>query len=296
MQTSPLVSIGIAAYNRPDGLRKALQSVTSQTYQNLEIVVSDDCSPNPEVSRVALEAMQTEPRIKFHRQEINLGVIPNFEFLLNQATGKYFFWADDEDLCDAEFVERLVECLEENPDMAVCGCDVKIIDQHDRLIKTQKLAAIRPEADWKKARRLFFRYPTFNIYLCVLGIYRTELLKKANIWNLVGWKGIGTHGEVPFLAQLATLGRIAAIPAELKTYRFNPESVYHREMATVPWHDWFMLRLTIRLRLCRIALASQEAPIEKFIMIYTVLRSFVISAIRSPLGRVRRWLLQPQTR
>ena len=45
----PLVSVGIPTYNRPEGLRRTLECITKQTYKNLEIIVSNNCSSGPEI-------------------------------------------------------------------------------------------------------------------------------------------------------------------------------------------------------------------------------------------------------
>jgi glycosyltransferase involved in cell wall biosynthesis len=55
MENEPLVSVGIPCYNRPEGLKRTLECITGQTYKNLEIIVSDNCSPDPEVERVGRE-------------------------------------------------------------------------------------------------------------------------------------------------------------------------------------------------------------------------------------------------
>lgn len=292
MKEKPLVSIGIPAYNRPDSLKKTLCCITSQTYHDLEIVVSDDCSSNTDVGKVILEAMSSDARIRFYRQEHNLGAVSNMEFVLNESTGKYFIWADDEDICEPEFVEKLVDCMEDHPDMAVCACDVRIVDQQDNFIKVERLERIRSNTDWRRVQRHFFRYPTTNIYLCVLGMFRTKQLKACNVRNIEGWKGYTSNGEVPLLAELATVGKIAAIPEMLKTYRFNPDSVYHSEQRSIPWLDHFMLRLTIRLRLCKIALASKEPVVDKLLLLGTVLSSLIISVVRGHLGSLKRFAIK----
>ncbi|PMB10264.1 glycosyl transferase, partial [Fischerella thermalis CCMEE 5328] len=67
---TPLVSIITPTYNRPDYLKQALKSAISQTYQNIEIIVSDNCSPeNPQ----AIVESFNDPRIRFSRNETNLG-------------------------------------------------------------------------------------------------------------------------------------------------------------------------------------------------------------------------------
>ena len=79
----PLVSVGIPTYNRPDGLRRTLECITGQTYRNLEIIVSDNCSPNPDADKVGKEFAQKDPRIQYFRQKENTGGF-NFKFVLQQ--------------------------------------------------------------------------------------------------------------------------------------------------------------------------------------------------------------------
>lgn len=286
----PLVSIGIPAYNRPDGLRITLQCIRNQTYPNLEVIVSDDCSPSDEVSQVVNEAILSRQQIRLYRQPENIGATLNCEFVLAQATGKYFLWADDEDLFEPEFVEKLVGCMESQPDLVACTCDIKTIDHHDNFVGLTQLNTIRPSTNWNVARKLFFQYPTSNIFFCILGIFKTESLRRSNIRNLVGWKGYETNGEVPFLAQIATFGRMAAIPEALKTYRLNPDSIYHSEIRSISRFDWFMLRLVIRFRLCKIAVGSSLPILVKASLLNAVLASYILGIKRVVIGAVMAWL------
>jgi hypothetical protein len=105
-------------------------------------------------------------------------------------------------------------------------------------------------------------------------MFRTECLKKTNIRYLVGWRGYETNGEVPFLAQIAVLGRIVAIPLALKSYRLNPDSVYHSEIKSISRFDLFMLRLQIRWRLCGIALRSKLPLPVRISLIANVVESY----------------------
>lgn len=90
--TQPLVSIGLPVYHRPELLRRTLESLTQQTYRNLEIVVSDDCSPGTATRDVIEEFARTDPRIRYIRQPRNIGVVLNHRFVFERATGEYFFW------------------------------------------------------------------------------------------------------------------------------------------------------------------------------------------------------------
>jgi len=107
----PLVSIGMPVYNRPDGLRRSLTCLTNQTYKNIEIIVSDNCSPGEDVKNVIGEFMQHDNRITYCRQEVSLGVDGNFKFVLEKATGEFFMWAADDDEWSEEFIEQCLKVL-----------------------------------------------------------------------------------------------------------------------------------------------------------------------------------------
>jgi glycosyltransferase involved in cell wall biosynthesis len=102
---TPLVSVGIPTFNRPVGLRRTLQLICRQTYQNLEILVSDNASPGPETERVVREFSEADARVRYFRQPENFGPLANFRFVLTKASGDYFMWAADDDEWDASFVE-----------------------------------------------------------------------------------------------------------------------------------------------------------------------------------------------
>lgn len=93
----PLVSVGIPTYNRPELLRRALNSLKKQTYKNLEIVVSDNATPGDDVQNVITEFQEQGLPIKFFKQIENIGPESNFVYVLQQASGEYFFWMADDD-------------------------------------------------------------------------------------------------------------------------------------------------------------------------------------------------------
>jgi glycosyltransferase involved in cell wall biosynthesis len=105
-ESSPLVSVGIPSYNRPEGLKRSLEQVLNQTYINLEIIIADNCSENESAIKAVVEPfMKIDKRIKYFRHKKNEGVAYNFKFLLAQATGEYFMWVADDD-------ERHPSCIE----------------------------------------------------------------------------------------------------------------------------------------------------------------------------------------
>ncbi len=107
--STPLVSVGIPTYNRPDGLLRTIKQIASQTYGNLEILVSNNASPNPIVAQLLARCAELDPRIRVVNQPENLGILKNFQYVLNHSAGEYFMWAADDDEWDPRFVATCVE-------------------------------------------------------------------------------------------------------------------------------------------------------------------------------------------
>jgi glycosyltransferase involved in cell wall biosynthesis len=120
-----MVSVGLPAYNRPDSLRRVLSNITAQTYQNLEIIVSEDASPDTRVRNVIEEFASSDHRIKYFKQDQNKGVLANADFVLRQAHGEYFAWFSDDDWRSPEFIELLVDELKKNKNVDFAFCDYR---------------------------------------------------------------------------------------------------------------------------------------------------------------------------
>ncbi|MBD2353063.1 glycosyltransferase family 2 protein [Tolypothrix sp. FACHB-123] len=124
-QSEPLVSVVIPTYNRPQYLKHAIASAVKQTYQNIEIIISDNCSsenPLPIVESFA------DPRIRFWRHPQNIGMIANQMHGFKMARGKYVASLHDDDMWNEDFLAKLIPPLEANPDLILAFCDQYIIN------------------------------------------------------------------------------------------------------------------------------------------------------------------------
>lgn len=146
----PLVSIGIPTYNRPNSLRKTLESVSLQTYQNLEIIVSDNCSPGEQTVLTVNEFLAKDNRIKFFRQEKNIGMEGNFPFVLKQATGEYFMWLADDDWLDLNFIEECTKFILKNPDYSLVSGRTKFYDENNNYLRDGEFFQIPFESPRKR--------------------------------------------------------------------------------------------------------------------------------------------------
>jgi glycosyltransferase involved in cell wall biosynthesis len=131
-QNKPLVTIAIPTYNRADGyLKHALKSVLKQTYENIEIVVSDNCSTD---NTAIFVKGCNDSRIRYFRQKENLEPNDNFNFCLNQAKGVYFLLLHDDDMIDSDFVETCMKNVN-NYDIGIIRTGMRRINSAGKLIR-----------------------------------------------------------------------------------------------------------------------------------------------------------------
>jgi glycosyltransferase involved in cell wall biosynthesis len=110
----PRVTIGVPVYNGAETLEPALRSLQAQTFTDLEILVSDNASTDatPDVmARLAAE----DPRIRYVRQDTNIGANGNYSFVAREARGEFLKWASASDWCAPTLVARCLEALLADP-------------------------------------------------------------------------------------------------------------------------------------------------------------------------------------
>lgn len=109
--STPLVSVVLPTYGRPEHLRRAAKSVNRQTYENIELVVVDDCSPTPaEQSLSPLDLENVETRIVRHEENRGANVARNTG--IRTSEGTYVAFLDDDDEWKAQKIEKQVETFE----------------------------------------------------------------------------------------------------------------------------------------------------------------------------------------
>lgn len=219
----PLVSVGIATYNRPDSLRKALESVVNQTYANLEILISEDCTPCEETKAILQEYDARDSRVKCFHQENNLGAPRNIRFVLEQATGEYFMWADDDDVRDPAWVETLLEKFT-MPDVSVSVGKVISIDGNDRIIgEITSLDFSGPRT--VRLARYFLSEERDGKSNIVCGLFRLDFLRSILHWSLYRHNKFG-GGDYLFSLDCIQHGKIVEAP-EVRIFKRVP--VYSEE-------------------------------------------------------------------
>jgi glycosyltransferase involved in cell wall biosynthesis len=121
----PLVSIVIPTFDRPRYLQEAIDAGLAQTYSNIEVVVFDN-GMLEETRAVAEKAARRDPRVRFQRNQRDLGMSANFNALAQAARGEFLVAIGDDDRLLPEFVSRLIGVM--RPELRVAFSNHYLID------------------------------------------------------------------------------------------------------------------------------------------------------------------------
>lgn len=117
-----LLSVIIPIYNVSKYLEECLDSILNQTIKDLEIILINDCSPDPNDDLICMKYKDKDPRIKYIKHDVNQGISFTRNEGLNLASGKYFYFIDSDDfLSDNNILNKAVTILEENEKINFVG-------------------------------------------------------------------------------------------------------------------------------------------------------------------------------
>jgi glycosyltransferase involved in cell wall biosynthesis len=201
-----LVTIGLPVYNGENFLRWAINSILQQTHVNFELIISDNASTD-KTAEICQQYLKQDSRIKYFRNNMNIGAAENYNIVVRKAKGKYFKWAAHDDAIDPSYIEKCIDILENNLDFVVCYSQMKFIDidgnEIENISNELFYKANHPSNRYKEFLRKF-RYTT---KYCdpVFGIIKTDILKKTKL--------IGNYptSDMNLLAELILLGKFYEI-------------------------------------------------------------------------------------
>jgi len=162
----PLVSIAVCTYNGEKFLTEQLDSLVGQSYQNVEIVVVDDCSKD-NTFNILKQYEERYPNFKVYRNEQNLGYIKNFEKAISLCEGEYIALSDQDDIWETNKIELQLLSI---GDYSLIYHDSEFINESG-ISKNAKISDVRN----------FYRGRDSNIFLlenCVSGhaiLFKKEL-------------------------------------------------------------------------------------------------------------------------
>ena len=210
----PRVSIGLPVYNGERFIEAALASLLSQTYEDFELIISDNASSD-RTEEICRSYASKDKRIKYFRSDTNRGAAFNYNRVLELSSGEYFKWAAHDDVVADRFLEKAVPVLDRDPTVVLCLSKVKFIDER---------GAILDQYNYRSRGLSIRAYERFcdlvistHIVTEVFGLIRASVLNRTP-------HGGYTGSDRVLLGELALIGRFYEVPEYLFFHREHSQT------------------------------------------------------------------------
>ena len=194
----PKVSIGVPVYNGADFLAEALDSLLNQSFEEFELIISDNASTD-QTEEICREYAERDSRIEYHRYDVNRGGAWNQNQVFRLSNGRYFQWAHHDDVRAPECLSWCVDVLDSDESIVLCYPRTTFIDEDGSELDISEMelrvTSSRPN---ERFHDLLCRY---HNCLPLHGLIRRDILEQSDLI------GPYAHSDKVLLAQLSLYGR-----------------------------------------------------------------------------------------
>lgn len=228
--TTPRVTIGLPVYNGQNYLAETMDSLLAQTFREFELVISDNASTD-QTEAICRDYAARDPRVHYHRNEVNVGASANYNRTFELGRGEYFKWAAHDDLLAPTYLERCVAALDSDPDVVLAYTQAKAIDDKGQIVKVYPG---KHHFNAPSPRERFYEFVLDpHPVVAVFGLMRREALARTRL--------IGQYAgsDRPLLSELSLLGKFYEVPEHLFFYRFHEEQSWGGNKSAQAQQAWY---------------------------------------------------------
>jgi glycosyltransferase involved in cell wall biosynthesis len=208
------VSLGLPVYNGENFIAQAIQSLLDQDFEDFELVITDNASTD-RTAEICQAFTGRDERIRYFRNEHNLGAGPNFNRAFELSCGTYFKWCAHDDLISSNFLKEAVRALDENADAVIAYPTLQGIDRHG-VMTSFKEEALPDMKGLSPASRFQMLLPGHGCDAVVFGLWRRSALVLTSLHE--SYYG----SDRALLAEMALLGEFVRVPNTVLYNRDHP--------------------------------------------------------------------------
>ncbi len=175
MPSYPMLTVGMPVYNADHFLAKSLDSILGQTFTDFELLISDNASTDS-TEATCREYANRDQRIRYFRNEKNMGAGWNFRRVYALATGKYYKQAAHDDFCEPTFFEICINALEHDTSLTVAYPKTRVVDANGDFIEDYE-CLMRTDSEDPIVRFTDLLLVGHRCYQ-IFGIHRMSTLRK----------------------------------------------------------------------------------------------------------------------
>lgn len=207
------LTVGLPVYNGEEYLAESLEALLGQTYEDFELIISDNASTDG-TADICRRYKKQDSRIRYIRQPYNIGLSPNHNYLVEQARGELFKWASDDDLYVRDLLERCVDLLDQYPQVVLAHSWTAMIDGSGTVARPIEypLTTNSPKAPERFRSVLYGEGGDDDG-----GVLRMSVLRRTPLYDSYH------HADRTLIAELALHGPFYQVPDWLYFRRDHPE-------------------------------------------------------------------------
>lgn len=199
------VSLAMPIYNGEQYVEETIRSILAQDFTDFELIITDNASTD-RTEEICRGFAARDARIRYVRNERNLGASANYNLGLSLATGEFFKWCACDDLISPNCIGALVSALEQDPEAIGAFPKTECIDETGAVIPTVG----KPLPDRKgltPAQRFMRGVREGGTMFEIFGLFRRDVLHKTMLH-------LPYYGsDRALLAEIALLGEFIRVPA-----------------------------------------------------------------------------------
>lgn len=215
----PAISIGLPVYNGARFLPQTLDSLLGQSFSDIELIISDNASAD-NTQRICTEYAMRDSRVRYVRQDVNIGAMRNWNFVAKQARGKYFKWSSASDYCSPDMLTQCFAKMEADPRVILCYGRTCLVEEDTRKLTEYAYdIELMEGSPYERFSKLRLTLKLNNAYC---GLVRTDALLSTRLNRLY------PGGDMVLMAELALMGRFLLLPEILLYRRVGQETSSNR--------------------------------------------------------------------
>jgi len=240
----PLVSVVVASYNHASYLQRRMQSLLSQSYLNLEILVIDDCSPDNSLE--VLSRYEDDPRVTLIKRKRNGGWVEVSNQGIALAKGKYVLFANCDDYCEPNIIERLVAGIEQKDDIGIAFSRSILVNESDFVIG-EDFVAREPAFKRRCEKSVIIAgkdMSRFLLHSCVIPNLSAALIRRDCFDNVGVFSPFyQANSDWDLFFRIADGYDFAFVSEPLNYFRQHSKTIRSRLKARVTYEEFFRLLL-----------------------------------------------------
>jgi glycosyltransferase involved in cell wall biosynthesis len=299
MAAQPKVSVGLPVYNGERYLPNALTRLLSQDFSDFELIISDNASTDG-TQAICQAYARKDSRIRYFRNEANVGLAANHNRAFLLSRGEFFKWAAHDDDFPSAMLGRFVEAFARAPRaVAMVYSRCEYIDELDNVqgIDSDGVDTNNPWPHQRLAH--FLRH--IHMYNSAYGLMRSEILRRTRLY------GLYPMSDYVLLSELAMLGPIVELPEPLLRIRRHPGRTFTAHHTSTSLRELFSPGRKHRMTLVSVRTRAELELVRSAVLVPTNVRDKVLcvavailkpqwEAFRAFAGRHARRLTQMFTR